>query len=123
MNIKSKFILAVIYFLFSVSAMANEFYCPINDIYENFGYEVSYVETSYQILTNLNDLNKSTYVFMSPDEINKYDLAIIFDGVSNCVKKIQEEYLCVHLKDGMKENPFLMVCNWYVEDGIVQRYK
>lgn len=109
-------------FLLSLYAEASDFICPVEAVFNNLGYSVNLIDTSHEIFTNFDDFKSSTYVFMSPDEIDKFHFAVIYESVSSCVKQSKEEDFCVHLKEGMNNNPFLKTCNWYFDNDGVSRY-
>lgn len=112
----------VLFLLTSFPAFAdwNDFNCPMEELYGSFGYDVGLIERSSQVITNLNNMRNTQYVFMSPDDIKKFDLAIIYSNVLLCVRQIKKESICVHLKENSNEVHSLMACNWYVEDGVVK---
>ena len=116
-------VLVLICFIISFPAIADwdDFYCPVKELYGSFGYDVGLMERSSQVFTNLNNMRNTQYVFMSPDDIEKFDLAIIYSNVLLCVRQIKKENICVHLKENSDEVHSLMACNWYVQDGVFKR--
>lgn len=117
-----KFFIFLPLFFLSIYAKSSDLICPVEEVFNNLGYTVNLIDTNREIFTDFDNFESSTYVFMSPDEIDKFHFAVIYESVSSCVKQSKAEGFCVHLKEGMNNNPFLKTCNWYFDNDGVSRY-
>lgn len=107
--------------LFSFSAISKNDICSVEEFFYSFGYEVSLSSTAMQNYPSLAGFQNTSYAYMSPDVIDKFDLAVIYASIATCVMKDQGEGYCIDIREGLNENPFLRTCNWWLENGIVKR--
>lgn len=123
MNTNNTLFLSFVLLIFAQSANTSELTCPIEEAFNNFGYEVGLSSTSNNIFEDYGDFMSLTYVYMSPDDVDKFHFAVIYESVSSCIKKSRGEHLCVHLKEALNDNPFLKTCNWYFYNDTIMRYE
>lgn len=91
--------------------------CPPNEYFLAFGYDVELASTEVQSFSNLDGFESTLLTYMSPDNIDKYDYAVIAYEVSLCVQEISDKNICVSLHDeNNPEGDFFKVCNWGVAD-------
>lgn len=91
--------------------------CPVEFYFSAYGYDVELVGTEVQSFSNLDGFESTLLTYMSPDNIDKYDYAVIAYEVSLCVQEISDKNICVSLHDeNNPEGDFFKVCNWGVAD-------